>query len=445
MKSDSGGHIMKLYIKPLMGIIASVFCVFDANAVIRPCPEGCFCVNSGQFNPIVNGLDWYSGHCLNIHSTSPSDLLLTNCIGEHIISNDHNYYSVYYTDEFSEIYRDAILGVYGFIGNEFVYANKCIPNNGVLYDGIFSCPYSHPYSEAGASIVTQCFKYDVNGNKIYYRYEQTITCTEGTYLPANATSCIACQPSKNQVCPGGTFAKSDKVQGLKVFCVSGQYLNANAIQCSQCDDARYLCPGGLYNVDAEEHGRIKHNGYININNYGISKKVSSIAAHKFVTCNPGNYMPANSKECATCFGNYACPGGLFYTDVIYNEPRGLVACGYGYPNADRTQCVMQSSSPSFMKKKVSGNISTADTVTTDTPVKQAIEKKVSDAKVIIPTTSRSVIARPEVVPMEYDEPVPVHKRVNVHRAAKVMPQTAKTIQSEIIRERPGVKRPSKRK
>lgn len=436
---------MKLYIKPLMGIIASVFCMFDANAVIRPCPEGCFCLNSGQFED-RSYTGYYDTNCHN--SVGRPLWLCDSCSdtygGTVISGNPADGTADYYYDEFSELYY-GVYGFYGFINNEFVYGNGYPNFSNYMHDSIFECPMSYPHSNVGAKALTDCFKYDVNGHKIYYGSGQTITCTEGTYLPANATSCIACQPSKNQVCPGGTFAKSDKVQGLKVFCVSGQYLNANATQCSQCDDARYLCPGGLYNVDAEEHGRIKHNGYININNYGISKKVSSIAAHKFVTCAPGNYIPANSKDCTICFGNYACPGGLFYTDVNYSEPRGLVACGYGYPNADRTQCVMQSSSPSFMKKKVSGNISTADTVTTDTPVKQAIEKKVSDAKVIIPTTSRSVIARPEVVPMEYDEPVTVHKRVNVHRAAKVMPQTAKTIQSEIIRERPGVKRPSKRK
>ena len=47
-----------------MGIIASVFCMFDANAVIRPCPEGCFCLNSGQFED-RSYTGYYDTNCHN--------------------------------------------------------------------------------------------------------------------------------------------------------------------------------------------------------------------------------------------------------------------------------------------------------------------------------------------------------------------------------------------
>ena len=33
---------------------------------------------------------------------------------------------------------------------------------------MFQCPYTYPNSDQGASSLSQCFKYDMSGNKIYY-------------------------------------------------------------------------------------------------------------------------------------------------------------------------------------------------------------------------------------------------------------------------------------
>ena len=74
----------------------------------------------------------------------------------------------------------------------------------------------------------------------------TVTCSAGYYLPANATSCSACG-GNNYYCPGGTYTPSSSAQGRKT--VSSGYYSTGGTSTtrtgqSQCTGATY-CSGGV--------------------------------------------------------------------------------------------------------------------------------------------------------------------------------------------------------
>lgn len=335
------------------GIMIAMLCVKDANALTFQCPEGCFCLGDGEYNDQYGSLRYYIEPWCNSNSSMSWDptgcYLLTYGQIELVSNSSCGLTGTYYGDQFSELYY-GLFGFYGFLNNEFVYGYRPYTViSGYVGQGNFDvlqCPYTHPHSEVGANKIADCFKYDVNGDKIYYGSHQTITCAAGTYLPADATVCAACSTAQNHVCSGGHFEKKNKIQGLKVNCQPGQYLPANATQCTACDTNLYLCAGGIYKAgEIEAQGRVKNNGYIFNGN------------HSVMTCQPGYFVPAHANQCVKCTdvnaANYACPGGVFHTGGQYQFNRGGLACVYGHPNSDHTECVATSTSPSFMMEKMS--------------------------------------------------------------------------------------------
>lgn len=363
-----------------------MLCGNSAMAKQLTCPAGCFCLNNGKIDGerikqpygwVGNGYDvnealnkvsticqapaqtfaattqfacnvtgWYE-----IYGSTSTYLICDREKYSHYGPNNNDHFS-YYMDEFSEMYNGTF-GVYGRKNNEIIY----FPNS-VYYDKMYQCPVSYPISDQGAKTITDCYTYDLNGNKLYYGTKQTILCPEGKYLKANSTTCSNCQASKQQICPGGKFEQSDVIQGLKVKCYPGQYLPANATQCEPCDNNNYLCQGGIYNVGIDQdQGNIVHNGF-------IAKFSDDITI-----CQPGYYIKANTNACVACTGDYACPGGIFYTadNTTYNNDRGSVLCTYGKPNNNHTECVAQSTSPSFMKEKIEKMV----------PLNQSVNQQVS--------------------------------------------------------------------
>ena len=78
----------------------------------------------------------------------------------------------------------------------------------------------------------------------------TVTCSAGYYLPANATSCSACG-GNNYYCPGGTYTPSSSAQGRKT--VSSGYYSTGGTSTtrtgqSQCGGNNYYCSGGVRNT-----------------------------------------------------------------------------------------------------------------------------------------------------------------------------------------------------
>jgi len=486
--------------------------------VMRQCPSGCFCVNNGQIGLPNDTLIGYEYAAWQTQCQSPAQPLsphhqsvcntqgwvrinINNGVGGEdlylICDREHyNNYNGYFMDEFEEIYKNSDFGgAYGRKGGEIIYfGGMSTTATGNL--GMYGCPQSYPSSDSGAKTVYDCYKYDANGNKVYYSANTNIVCAEGTYLPANATQCVACNVAQNQVCPGGRFEKLDKIQGLRLNCPTGKYLPANATQCSSCDESQYFCFGGIYDYNSsEDQGRIAHNGYVNMGEH-----------HTFITCNPGKYVPANTNQCSACTGNYICPGGIFFTDATYNVDRGKKLCPYGQPNANHTACVGKSSKPSWArehldianvssvapasvikqnvnskemiglspiaeqettadnlatkktekitkkaektdnKKVVKNTPEVAKKITTTENVKEPVktvekltlDKKINDVKKMAPAFSRSAIQQP-VVDTETED-----RKAVVSRAVKNASET-KSEQSESVHEKPSIKRPSRHK
>lgn len=347
--------------------LSVLVCMFagisDAMAIRKKCPAGCFCLTPDgkyeKFNGWTDSGDIITtAECAQKAQPVPQNYFCgsfpfiamgyifcdtSQSLDDYGYYPDQYSYAEYMLSEFSELYwaEFSDRGAYGIIGDEMVY----IPYTGNRTPA-FQCPTHYPYSEEGAKSVFECFKYKANGQKEYFMARSNITCAEGTYLPANATQCVACNAAQNQVCPGGRFEKLDKIQGLRLNCPTGKYLPANATQCSSCDESQYFCFGGIYDYNStEDQGRIAHNGYVNMG-----------AMHTFITCNPGKYVPANTNQCSACTGDYICPGGIFFTDATYNVDRGKKLCPYGQPNATHTACVGKSSKPSYAREHLSNVI-----------------------------------------------------------------------------------------
>lgn len=326
-----------------IGIIISTICNGNADQILYSCPAGCFCINDGKYDASYGmhedictlSAQRKPAYCETGRAFYSYRNGLLGCPGN--TSQAANYYM----DEFTELY-EGYYGFYGFIGNDLIL----MPSNENV-QGRYQCPATHPMSAKGAKSLYNCFKYDANGNKVYYGTGQTINCAPGQYLPANAKTCSNCDASKNQICAGGSFEQSKTIQGLRINCNPGQYLPANSTQCNACDTGKYSCSGGIYefNANIDQGLTIQHNGYIN-----TAKPNGGL--HQYTTCNPGQYIPATTNTCTACTGDYACPGGIFYTDATYTQDRGRILCTYGTANPNHTACVAQSTLPSFMKNKI---------------------------------------------------------------------------------------------
>lgn len=365
------------------GIIASTLCTTNAKASLVNCPSGCFCLNNGKYD--TNGQ-------VNPDGCNAKGQLLQSCYGMGLmfyggfVDCNHNTGATYYFDQFSEIY-EGYYGFYGVINGNMIY----MPRD-YMDQSVYDCPASYPHSDSGAKTIYECYKYDSRGNKVYYSIsastggtgggtggsmsggtggngETTVTCAEGTYLPANATECVACSAEKHHICPGGTFStrNNTKIKGLKVECYPGEYLPRGAIQCSSCE-SEHLCLGGIYNVDGlTDIGTVMNSGYVFNGNHTVE------------ICNPGYYMPGSSQTCVACTGNYACPGGIFYTNGgPYQTSRGRIFCGYGHANDTHTACISTSTSPSFMIQQLQmPSATTTQTTQPEMSVQQpqSVEKK----------------------------------------------------------------------
>lgn len=160
---------MKLHKNLLFGIIASVLCLCDASAnATQPCPAGCFCLKDGKYNTPPRALDCENQHS---HLIDPSTFNTRTYDTVQITGyRDSGITADWYVEDFSELYESPY-GLYGFKKDgEFITIRSYILYNDDVqfYDYVFTCPVSHPLSEEGSDALRDCFKYDENGNKIYY-------------------------------------------------------------------------------------------------------------------------------------------------------------------------------------------------------------------------------------------------------------------------------------
>jgi len=183
--------------------------------------------------------------------------------------------------------------------------------------------------------------------------DPTYTCSSGTYLKANQTSCSSC-PSSYFKCVGGTFKKSSSDQGIQECpaccpsgqvgdaskkqcvdatynCKEGEYLPAGEISCKQCKGANYLCLGGsgLKKSSVDQGIRQCDADY----SADYNKKECVKNPPKMYTCEAKKYLPAGKTSCVDCKGaNYFCSGGSFQQ---MDSDQGITKCNAGF-EADYT-------------------------------------------------------------------------------------------------------------
>ena len=149
------------------------------------------------------------------------------------------------------------------------------------------------------------------------------TCTAGTYLKKNESSCTQCPA--NSYCGGGTYGFSSNTdQGItgcpsgmsssagsslkthcKVACSAGNYLKKNESSCRQCPANSY-CAGGTYNFN-----ETTDQGITGCPSGMTSTAGSDEKADCKVTCTAGNYLKKNNSSCETCLQNNYCSGGTY--------------------------------------------------------------------------------------------------------------------------------------
>lgn len=144
----------------------------------KPCPPGCFCVHNGQI-PTTHNTRNICGYG-NAYKVSCDAEDIAHAFGiednqafSGLVACGHGYFSdavvKYYFDEFSELFQGAT-GMYGLINNELIVMPSTIKAlNDYAQKGIYQCPVTYPNSASGAKTVFDCYKYDANGNKVYYR------------------------------------------------------------------------------------------------------------------------------------------------------------------------------------------------------------------------------------------------------------------------------------
>ena len=170
----------------------------------------------------------------------------------------------------------------------------------------------------------------------------TITCNEGDYLPANASSCLICP--ENYWCTGGIFSKYYKDQGIETcgeamispagsktinectvspnatICNAGEYLSGTTDKCEICPIDNW-CPGGNFLPDHTDHGLNKCNeGTTSVEGSDSSDDCISSA----ITCLAGEYLPETSTKCDLCLENNWCPGGDYFQST---KDQGINYCG----------------------------------------------------------------------------------------------------------------------
>ena len=207
------------------------------------------------------------------------------------------------------------------------------------------CPPGY-ISEMGAKSSSDC--------------KNTVYCPGGQYLPASPNECKPCP--NHYACPGGEYTLGKNyVQGSKkcedgtepnsdktecvtkepeyIECPEGEYavVATDRSKCKKCHGNNYVCPGGKWEKTIGEHGLEECRG-------NTKPNADKTACEGItVTCQAGEYIPANSIECTKCkdaaeAAGKLCKGGTLTPSNT--EAVGLSTCsGTMVPNPDHTNCI----------------------------------------------------------------------------------------------------------
>lgn len=177
---------------------------------------------------------------------------------------------------------------------------------------IFLCPSGYPNSPTGASSIEKCYATCSDGRTFNYK---KINCSKGQYIPKGGNECKACPDDGKSYCTGATdygpnCSGAQQDWGLKT-CESGKVPNSDKTGCVTQTAPKYKCIAG-------------------------------------------EYLPANSTECAACPTGKLCLGGEWEKraiaqgddgecdsdKIINNKGNACVPCPTGKKaNSSHTECV----------------------------------------------------------------------------------------------------------
>ena len=201
--------------------------------------------------------------------------------------------------------------------------------------GIHQCPNATPISPEGSDDSSDC---------------TAITCSAGTYLPANSITCLQCK--SGYYCLGGTFGKSSSAQGLTacnsatpfspagsisaaacsatIACPAGTYLPANELSCAQCPANSY-CAGGSFGASNNAQGITACGSATPISPAGSDDSSDCTA----IACPAGEFLPMGKKECSPCYEGYYCDGKNSPYSYDDKNNQGLTQCPVATPYSNK--------------------------------------------------------------------------------------------------------------
>ncbi len=154
-------------------------CFSTTSTETQKCSPGCFCVLDGKIPKTLdtkNICGYSSAYQVSCGEDGVSMAFgrKENGLYTGLIACTRNVpNATYYFDDFSELYQGPT-GFYGFVGQDLL----TLPTSGQSLNkygkaGVYQCPVSYPVSDTGAKKLTDCYKYDKNGNKVYFSQKQS--------------------------------------------------------------------------------------------------------------------------------------------------------------------------------------------------------------------------------------------------------------------------------
>ena len=166
-------------------------------------------------------------------------------------------------------------------------------------------------------------------------YKKYTSCASGYYMTSSSSSTTcnttakagnACRPcsvmGSNYTCAGGTSCPKLN----SVTCSAGYYLKANATSCSPCGGNNYYCKGGTFNVSSSAQGRnTVSSGYYSTGGTSTTRTGQS-------ACGGNNYYCSAGVRYTVSSGYYST-GGTSTTRTGQSQCTGATYCASGVRNS----------------------------------------------------------------------------------------------------------------
>lgn len=166
-------------------------------------------------------------------------------------------------------------------------------------------------------------------------YKKYTSCASGYYMTSSSSSKTcnttakagnACRPcsvmGSNYTCAGGTSCPKLN----SVTCSAGYYLKANATSCSPCGGNNYYCKGGTFNVSSSAQGRSTvSSGYYSTGGTSTTRTGQS-------ACGGNNYYCSGGVRYTVSSGYYST-GGTSTTRTGQSQCTGATYCSSGVQNS----------------------------------------------------------------------------------------------------------------